>query len=128
MRVQEKSYIFDECIKSLFFSLEKKVLFIYNWIPILKGPRTNNDIEGYNLKLKNHVSRAHPDIYKSIQVFQTQETAAFVKLKHALDGKPAPPRKKLNIGRDNEIKIYKKLLREGNINIDVYVNNLLLFF
>ncbi|CAF0719086.1 unnamed protein product [Brachionus calyciflorus] len=93
-----------------------------------EGPRTNNDIEGYNLKLKNHVSRAHLDIYKSFQVFQTQEHAAFVKYKHALDGKPAQPRKKLNIGRDNEIKIYKKLLKEGNINIDVYVNNLLPFF
>lgn len=93
-----------------------------------EGPRTNNDIESYNLKLKNHVSRAHPDIYKSIQVFQTQETSAFVKYKHALEGEPAPPRKKLNIGRDNEIKIYKKLLNEGSISIDVYVKHIIPFF
>ncbi|CAF0829701.1 unnamed protein product [Brachionus calyciflorus] len=93
-----------------------------------EGPRTNNDIEGYNLKLKNHVSRAHPDIYKSIEVFQVQETTSFVKYKHALDGKPAPPRRKFNIGRDNEIKFYKKLFIEGNIGIDVYVSHLLLLF
>ncbi|CAF0720527.1 unnamed protein product [Brachionus calyciflorus] len=73
-----------------------------------ESPRTNNDIKGYNLKLKNHFSRAHPDIYKSIE--------------------PAPPRKKLNIGRDNEIKIYKKLFIEGNIGIDVYVSHLLPLF
>ena len=26
-------------------------------------PRTNNNLEGYNLKLKKHVSAAHPNIY-----------------------------------------------------------------
>ena len=75
------------------------------------GPRTNNNVEGYNKILKDFVGRAHPDIYKSISVFQTQETSAFVMYKHALDGKQAPPRRKLNVGRDNEIKVYKKMLQ-----------------
>ena len=56
------------------------------------GPRTNNNLEGYNNKLKTHVSRAHPSIFKSIELFQTQETNSFVKYRHALDNKPAPPR------------------------------------
>ena len=34
------------------------------------GPRTNNNLEGYNNKLKLHVSRAHPNIFKSIEIFQ----------------------------------------------------------
>ncbi|CAF1110885.1 unnamed protein product [Brachionus calyciflorus] len=46
-----------------------------------EGPRTNNDIEGYNLKLKNHVLRAHTDIYKSIEssyVFLTKNQIQFL--------------------------------------------------
>ncbi|CAF0854178.1 unnamed protein product [Brachionus calyciflorus] len=57
------------------------------------GPRTNNNLESYNKKLKAFVGVAHPNLFKSIDVFQKQETAAFVKYQHAIKGKPAPPRK-----------------------------------
>ncbi|CAF0710880.1 unnamed protein product [Brachionus calyciflorus] len=88
------------------------------------GPRTNNNLEGLNNKLKTHVS----SIYKSIELFQTQETNAFVKYRHALENKPAQPRKKLDIGKDNELRIYKKMLEEKNIDIEVYIKYILPLF
>ncbi|CAF1048011.1 unnamed protein product [Brachionus calyciflorus] len=46
-------------------------------------------------KNKDRVSRAHPNIHKSIQVFQTQETSSFVKYKHALEASGYTPFEKL---------------------------------
>ena len=37
------------------------------------GPRTNNNMEGYNSKLKKHVGTAHPNIHKAIEFFQQEE-------------------------------------------------------
>ncbi|CAF0825674.1 unnamed protein product [Brachionus calyciflorus] len=49
---------------------------------------------------------------KSIELFQTQETNAFFKYRHALENKPAQPRKKFDIGKDNELRIYKKIFNK----------------
>ncbi|RNA33715.1 hypothetical protein BpHYR1_035389 [Brachionus plicatilis] len=68
--------------------------------------------------LKLHVARAHPNIYKSIEVFQIQETATFTKYKHDLLNRPAHPRKKLDVVKDTELKIYKKMLDENSIDVD----------
>ncbi|RNA35921.1 hypothetical protein BpHYR1_040154, partial [Brachionus plicatilis] len=53
-----------------------------------------------------------------IDVFQIQETATFTKYKHALLNRSAPPRKKLDVGKDTELKIYKKMLDENSIDVD----------
>ena len=37
------------------------------------GPRTNNNLEGYNNKLKIHVSRAHPNIYKQLKYSRSKK-------------------------------------------------------
>jgi hypothetical protein len=42
-----------------------------------------------------------------------------VKYQHTLAGKAAPPRRKLDVGKDNEIKIYKRMLEEKSIKIEV---------
>ncbi|CAF0870760.1 unnamed protein product [Brachionus calyciflorus] len=84
------------------------------------GPRTNNNLESYNRKLKAFMDCAHPNIFKSIEFFQLQETSAFVKYVHANEGKPAPPRKKLDIGKDNNLCIYKKL-EQHDISIESYL-------
>ncbi|RNA38673.1 hypothetical protein BpHYR1_008194 [Brachionus plicatilis] len=73
--------------------------------------------------LKLHVARAHPNIYKSIEVFKIQETSTFTKYKHALLNRPAPPRKKFDVGKDTELKIYKKILDEKSIDVDVYITD-----
>ncbi|RNA10037.1 hypothetical protein BpHYR1_001390 [Brachionus plicatilis] len=61
-------------------------------------------------------------------VFQIQETATFTKYKHALLNRPAPPRKKLDVGKDTELKIYKKILDENSIDVGVYIKNVMPLF
>ena len=61
------------------------------------GPRTYNNMEGYNAKLKKHVGVAHPNIYKAIQFFQTEEVAAHFKYLAANKGDKPLPRNKLVI-------------------------------
>jgi hypothetical protein len=39
-------------------------------------PRTNNNIEGYNNKLKKYVDATSPNIYKAINVFKKEEVTA----------------------------------------------------
>ncbi|RNA39972.1 hypothetical protein BpHYR1_012437 [Brachionus plicatilis] len=88
----------------------------------------NGAIVGFNAKLKLHVMRTHPNIYKSSEVFQIQETATFTKYKHVLLKRPAPSRKKLDVGKDTELKIYKKMLDENNIDVGVYIKNVMPLF
>lgn len=93
-----------------------------------EGPRTNNSLEAYNNKLKLHIGVAHPNIYKSIEFFQKQETVSYLKYQNAIANKPPPRRKKLDIGKDNELHIYKKMLREGDINLTGYLRHILHLF
>ncbi|CAF0783101.1 unnamed protein product [Brachionus calyciflorus] len=64
---------------------------------------------------------------------QKSKTSFRPKLPHSVittiidEGKPAPQIKKLDIGRDNEIKIDKKMLTEKSIDIEVYVMSLFSF-
>ena len=39
---------------------------LWNHYETKDEPRTNNNVEGYNLKLKKHSGCSHLDIYKSI--------------------------------------------------------------
>ena len=41
-----------------------------------KGPRTNNNLESYNSKLKKCVGIAHPNIFKVIKHFKQEEVLA----------------------------------------------------
>ncbi|CAF1109568.1 unnamed protein product, partial [Brachionus calyciflorus] len=42
--------------------------------------------------------------------------------------KPAPPRRKLDIGKDNELKIYKKMLSEKSIDLEAYIRKVMPLF
>ncbi|CAF0708230.1 unnamed protein product [Brachionus calyciflorus] len=64
-------------------------------------PRTNKNLEGYNNILSNHLSVAHPDIYKAISKFQEEESDASLKYYRAIKNVKAPPRKKLNVINDS---------------------------
>ncbi|CAF0949725.1 unnamed protein product, partial [Brachionus calyciflorus] len=92
------------------------------------GPRTNNNLEAYNRKLKAFMVSAHPNIYKSIEFFQVQETSAFVKYAHALDNKPPPPRNKLDVGKDNNLSIFKKQLVQNDISLESYIKYIMPLF
>ena len=44
-------------------------------------PRTNNHVEGFNLKLKKFYGCSHPNIFKAVEEFQKQELSAFLRYK-----------------------------------------------
>ncbi|CAF0881356.1 unnamed protein product [Brachionus calyciflorus] len=78
-------------------------------------------LEAYNNKLKALMGIAYPCIFKSIEFFLKQETSSFLKYQNALVDKPPPPRKKLDIGKDNQLYIYKKMLRGGDTTLACYI-------
>jgi hypothetical protein len=91
-------------------------------------PRTNNNLEGYNLKLKTHVSIAHPDIYRAIEKLKVKEVDAGVKYYKALKGEKAPPRIKLYVINDALLVSYKQMLLDQDISLETYAKYLVKTF
>ncbi len=89
------------------------------------GPRTNNHLEGYNLKLKKSVSVAHPNIYTAIHLFLSQEVSASLNYYRAANGEWISPRKKKEIEKDGKISNLKKIFDDGDISLTVYVKNII---
>ena len=51
-----------------------------------EGPRTNNNVEGYNNKLKLYVGAAKPNIYKILEIFIYRCHHAGKPTDHSKDG------------------------------------------
>ena len=75
-------------------------LQLWNHFDTIGEPRTNNHLEGFNLKLKKAVIVAHPDIFKAISSLQDQECEACLNYYKALNGERIPARKKKEIKKD----------------------------
>lgn len=100
---------------------------IWNHYDTVGTPKTNNNVEGYNKKLKNYVGAAHPNIYSCITTFKKEEVSACAKYKKALDGgslKP-PYRRKLDVDKEGKLKIFRSLLEKKHITLDVYISNII---
>ena len=50
----------------------------------LRGPHTNNHVEGWHSRLKKVVGKPHPNIYEIIDVFKKEEVSTKVKM-HMLE-------------------------------------------
>ena len=85
------------------------------------GPRTNNDVKGYNLKLKKHIAVAKPNILKSITTLKRETVDAEVKYHKGEIGEPRPPRRKLHIITDEIWHNYKRLLLDNAISLENYI-------
>ena len=96
----------------------------FNHFDTVGTPRTNNNVEGYNLKLKKFVGAANPHIYKAIKVFQREELAGHYKYVHANAGKSPPPRKRLDTNKAQVLQQVKKMFVRGEIPIETYVSNI----
>ncbi|CAF1124381.1 unnamed protein product, partial [Brachionus calyciflorus] len=91
-------------------------------------PRTNNNLEGYNNKLSNQLSVAHPYIFKSISKFKEEETDAALKFYRAINNEKAPQRRKLNIINDTFLNNHRQMLRDEEISIDTYTKYVSMLF
>ena len=61
----------------------------------LDGPRTNNNAEGWHSKICKLAGKAHPNIYKAVELFKAEQTATEVSLMQlAVGGLPIWRRRK----------------------------------
>ncbi|CAF0823200.1 unnamed protein product [Brachionus calyciflorus] len=63
-------------------------------------PRTNNNLEGYNLKLNIHLSIASADIFKLISKLKIEEVDASLKYFRSAKNEKPPTRNKLYVIND----------------------------
>ena len=91
------------------------------------GPRTNNNIEGYNHRLKLFVGAANPNIYKVLTIFKNEETSADKSFRQACQNPPSkpPPRKNYFVDKDSKFKLLKGLLLDKSISLDNYVKQII---
>ncbi|CAF1038608.1 unnamed protein product [Brachionus calyciflorus] len=105
---------------------------MWNHFETVGFPRTNNNLEGYNKKLSNQLSVAHPDIFKSITKFKEEETDAALKFYRATnkekENENAPQRRKFNIINDTILNNHRQMLRDEEISIDTYTKYVSLLF
>jgi hypothetical protein len=85
-----------------------------------KGPRTNNHLEGYNLRLKKCVGTAHPDVFKAIRILQNEEAGSSINYYKSQNGERAPYRRNKEIEKDGKINTLKAMYLDGDITLEVY--------
>ncbi len=85
------------------------------------GPRTNNHLEGWHNRLNRIVGKAHPNVYKLIEVFQREEAAVSVTISQLEAGGRAPPRKRKAVEMDRRITELQRKLSDGEFSIQEYV-------
>jgi hypothetical protein len=93
---------------------------IWNHFDTKGQPKTNNHLEGYNLKIKLAISVAHPDIYAAIKHFQDFELDASIEYFKAVSGAPGRPRRKRMVMKDDQFHTIKEMFLSNEITLDVY--------
>ena len=88
-----------------------------------RGPRTNNHIEGYNLKLKMYLN-SHPNIWKFIIKIREEESNYALNFTHLTKGTlKQKERNRKIIEKDIKILDLKNELFLKDINIKEYILN-----
>jgi hypothetical protein len=88
--------------------------------PIL-GPRATNHIEGWHKKLNDQAGRAHPNIFKFVEIIkkiQQETTISQRELEHRV---PAVRRRKAYTRVDEQILRLKNRLMANDINAHDYI-------
>jgi hypothetical protein len=79
-------------------------------------------VEAYNNKLQVFFAEPHPKIIKSIRVFQEVEKTAQLMYFRALSDKPVENTKRRSkVIKDKVLRLYKRLLKEKSITLEVYI-------
>ena len=90
------------------------------------GPRTNNNIEGYNNKLKLFVGAANPNIYKILEIFKNEETSADKSFRQACQIPPYKPTPRKNfVDKDVKFKLLKNLVIDKWISLENYLTQII---
>ena len=88
------------------------------------GPRTNNHVEAYNLKVQKHLKCSHPNIWLFISFLQKEETSSYLKFLRLEKGiLKEKGRNKANIDRDLKLMIQKNKFLRRELNFEEYLNS-----
>jgi hypothetical protein len=103
------------------------MLFNILYYKNINNNRANNNVEGYNNKLKLYVGAASPNIYKILEIFKSEETSAVKSFRNAIANPPTkpPPRKNYFVNKDDKFRIFKTLYIEKSITLEVYLKHII---
>ncbi|VDI61105.1 Hypothetical predicted protein [Mytilus galloprovincialis] len=79
------------------------------------GPRTNNHLEGWHHKLKNHVEHPHPNIFNLVKLLKKQQAAIEVRLIQYSAGGKRRQRKRKYIEIDTRLADLKQRLQDNSM-------------
>jgi hypothetical protein len=87
--------------------------------------RTNNHVEGYNLKLKKLIGAPHPNIWKLLEMFKAEEMSfALKKIRLDSDILKTRGRNKKDIEMDLKIEHLKVDYLKNELGLMEYISNL----
>ena len=89
------------------------------------GPKTNNNLEGYNSRLRKFIGSANPNIFKAITVLQNEDLNASVKYHRVEKEEDETPRNKLSLGNDEMLNTFKKMFQKDEITLQVFINRII---
>ncbi|XP_071154896.1 uncharacterized protein, partial [Mytilus edulis] len=79
------------------------------------GTRTNNHLEGWHHKLKNHVEHPHPNIFNLVKLLKKQQAAIEVRLIQYSAGGKRRQRKRKYIEIDTRLADLKQRLQDNSM-------------
>ena len=84
----------------------------------LDGPRTNNNAEGWHSKVRKLVGKAHPNIYETITLFQSEQAATEVSLiQLAAGGLPVRRRRRKYRNHEKRLITIKEKYEAGDYTL-----------
>ena len=100
---------------------------VWNHFETRGEPRTNNHLEGYNLRLRKCVGNSDPHIFKAIGILKKEELNSSVAYYAAKDGTQKPPkRRKKWIDSDNKVRLFRDQWLAGHFrDFQVYISSIM---
>ena len=86
------------------------------------GPRTNNHLEGWHNRMKRISQKAHPNLYKVLELFQREQAASEVIILQPEAGGTCRQKGRKRIEREQKIQTLADELTNGDRDIDSYVS------
>ncbi|CAF1018080.1 unnamed protein product [Brachionus calyciflorus] len=94
-----------------------------------EGPRTNNHVEGYNLKINKYIDYSHPHIYSAINTLKCLETSTGLNFFQIESGGLTQfPRRTRDIQRDVMKNYLKGKFERGELTVIMYLNRMSTLF
>ena len=87
----------------------------------LDGPLTNNNVEGFHVRVNRWAKKAHPDLFGIVKTCQQLDADMSHKYKQRLNGKPAPALNKNVANKYADLKRMRELLKEGAITVGQFL-------